>query len=204
MDSPKISCLIVFVTFDTIEGREKMNGGKVMKKNRWRVVIAPLAAFFLLTGCSSPEEQAVEGVRTAVAELEEKPETPNEKLGTHSLFLPSGFTIEAGSEAPNILLRNGKDTYVLFVNENEPATSRLYYDLLVSDPSKNILEEETKELSDQFGFAAVIEHSEEQYELIVSRGGIKLSTVTDTSSIDQKLTDMMTIIHSYQTEEATQ
>lgn len=180
-----------------------MNGGKVMNKKWRQYVIATTTALFLLAGCSSPEEQAVEGVRSAVAVLEQEPESPNEKVGSHSLFLPGGYSVEAGSEAPNVLLRNDDDTYVLFINENEPPTSRLYYDLLKSDPTKNILEEQTNELSDQFGFAAVVEHSEGQYELIVSSGGIKLSTLTDDSAIDEKLHDMMVIVQSYQTEEAT-
>lgn len=174
-----------------------------MIKKRWQLLLAPVAALLLLTACSSPEEQAADGVRAAVEHIENEPESPNEKLGDQSIFLPSGFSVEAGSEAPNFLLQKGNDTYVLFVNENEPATSRLYYDLLVTDPAKTIIEEQTNELSDQFAFAAVVEHSEEQYELIVSRGGVKLSTVTDDSRIDQKLHDMMTIVHSYQSEEET-
>lgn len=172
-----------------------------MMKKRWQLFLAPIAALFLLTACSSPEEQATEGVRSAVEHIEQKPESPNEKLGKQSIFLPSGFSVEAGSEAPNYLLKKGKDTYVLFINENEPATSRLYYDLLVTDPSKTIIEEQTNELSDQFAFAAVVEHADDQFELIVSRGGVKLSTVTNDSRIEQKLKDMMTVVHSYQSEE---
>ncbi|MFC4355879.1 hypothetical protein ACFO0S_12535 [Chryseomicrobium palamuruense] len=174
-----------------------------MLKRRWQSFLAPVAALFLLTACSSPEEQAAEGVRAAVEHIENEPESPNEKVGEQSIFLPSGFSVEAGSEAPNFLLQKGNDTYVLFINENEPATSRLYYDLLVSDPSKTIIEEQTNELSDQFAFAAVVKHAKDQFELIVSRGGVKLSTVTDDSRINQKLQDMMTIVHSYQTEEDT-
>lgn len=172
-------------------------------KQTWRILLIPLALVLVLVGCASPEEQAAEGVRQAAAQLEESPEEPNEKIGDYSVFLPGGYTVEAGSEAPNILLEKDNDTYVLFINENEPATSRLYYDLLVSDPSKEIVEEETNELSDQFGFAAVVEQSDEQFELIVSRGGVKLSTVTDDGSIDKKLNEMMQIVHSFKSEEGS-
>lgn len=172
-------------------------------KQTWRFLLIPLALVLVLVGCASPEEQAAEGVRQAAAQLEESPEEPNEKIGDYSVFLPGGYTVEAGSEAPNILLEKDNDTYVLFINENEPATSRLYYDLLVSDPSKEIVEEETNELSDQFGFAAVVEQSDEQFELIVSRGGVKLSTVTDDGSIDKKLNEMMQIVHSFKSEEGS-
>lgn len=172
-------------------------------KQTWRFLLIPLALVLVLVGCASPEEQAAEGVRQAAAQLEESPEKPNEKIGDYSVFLPGGYTVEAGSEAPNILLEKDNDTYVLFINENEPATSRLYYDLLVSDPSKEIVEEETNELSDQFGFAAVVEQSDEQFELIVSRGGVKLSTVTDDGSIDKKLNEMMQIVHSFKSEEGS-
>ncbi|WP_342528817.1 hypothetical protein MKY84_06860 [Chryseomicrobium sp. FSL W7-1435] len=175
-----------------------------MTKRKWRFLLIPLALVLILTACATPEEQAVEGVHKAAKLLEETPEQPNEKIGDYSVFLPGGFTVEAGSNAPNILLQNNNDTYVLFINENEPATSRLYYDLLESDPSKEIVEQATNELSDQFGFAAVVKHSEEQFELIVSRGGIKLSTVTNDSSLDKKLTDMMQVVHSFKKEEDSQ
>lgn len=175
-----------------------------MIKRKWRFLLVPLALVLVLAACASPEEQAAEGVRSATKLLEETPEQPNEKVGEHGLFIPSGYQVETGSEAPNILLNHSNDTYVLFINENEPATSRLYYDLLVSDPSKEIVEDETNELSDQFGFAAVVAHSDDQFELIVSRGGVKLSTVTNDKAIDTKLQDMMRIVHSYQTEEASQ
>ena len=99
-----------------------------------------------------------------------------------NIFLPSGFSIEEESNETNIILSKGKDSYVLFINPNELPTSQLYYDLMMSDSNLKI-EEKTFEQNGRFGFAAIIENSEEKYELITSIGGIKLTTISEQQDI---------------------
>ena len=47
------------------------------------------------------------------------------------------------SDAQNIVFTRNNETFILFVNPNESGDSRLFYELLVADKSKEIIEEET-------------------------------------------------------------
>ena len=54
---------------------------------------------------------------------------------------------------------------------------------MMADPNLKIVEKSTFEQNERFGFAAVIENSEEKYELITSIGGMKLTTISKESDI---------------------
>ena len=117
-----------------------------------------------------------------------------------NIFIPSGFSIEEESDETNIILTKGKDSFILFINPNELPSSQLYYDLMMSDSNLKVLEEKTFEQNGRFGFAAIIENSEERYELITSIGGTKLSTISDEQDIANNLEKMMLIVRSITTD----
>ena len=151
----------------------------------------------VLTGCGKPvEEQITEGVASTATVFEAKPVEPTTTVGKIEVYLPSGYKIEEGTNEMNYIVTKGKDSFILFVNTIEQEDSRLHYDLLVNDSKLNIVKEQTFEKEDAFGFAAVIEHSEEQYELVVSSGGVKMTTMAKDKKIDEKLVDMMEIVRS--------
>lgn len=151
----------------------------------------------MLTACGKPvEEQVTEGVASTATVFEAKPVEPTTTVGKIEVYLPSGYKIEEGTNEMNYIVTKGKDSFILFVNTIEQEDSRLHYDLLVNDSKLNIMKEQTFEQEEAFGFAAVIEHSEEQYELVVSSGGVKMTTVAKDKKIDEKLVDMMEIVRS--------
>lgn len=151
----------------------------------------------VLTGCGKPvEEQITEGVASTATVFEAKPVEPTTTIGKIKVYLPSGYKVEEGTNEMNYIVTKGKDSFILFVNTIEQEDSRLHYDLLVNDSKLNIVKEQTFEKEDAFGFAAVIEHSEEQYELVVSSGGVKMTTMAKDKNIDEKLVDMMEIVRS--------
>ena len=47
------------------------------------------------------------------------------------------------SDAQNIVFTKNEETFILFVNPNEKSDSKLFYDLLLSDKSKEIVEQAT-------------------------------------------------------------
>jgi hypothetical protein len=155
-------------------------------------------AVILLVGCSSVEEQAVDGIENAKIVFQGDAEKPNETVGNLKIFLPSGFTIEESDET-NIILSKGKDSYILFINPNELSESQLYYNLLIADTKLKIVEKNTFEQNGRFGFAAIIQSSEENYELITSIGGIKLTTISKLPNIASNLEQMMKIVRSIST-----
>ena len=61
---------------------------------------------------------------------------------------------------------------------------------------ESILKVEQLKGEEHFGFVAVKQFSEKEVELIVSIGGIKLSTVTNQKKIDEKLANMIDIVRS--------
>jgi len=151
----------------------------------------------MLTGCGKAvEEQITEGVAATATVFEAKPMETTTTIDKIKLYLPSGYKVEKGTNEMNYIITKGKDSFILFVNTIEKEDSRLHYELLVNDSKLNIMKEQTFEQEDAFGFAAVIEHSEEQYELVVSSGGVKMTTMAKDKNIDTKLVDMMEIVRS--------
>lgn len=169
-----------------------------MARNWMRILFASLAVT-LLVGCSSVEEQVDDGIENARIVFQGDAEKPNEKINNFKLFLPSGFSFEEESDESNIILSKGKESFILFLNSNELQGSRLYYDLMMADTNLNIIEENTFEQNGRFGFVAVIENSGDQYELITSIGGIKLTTISKERNIADNLNKMMMIVRSITT-----
>ena len=170
-----------------------------MTRKWMRLLIASLVVI-LMAGCSSLEEQAIDGLENAKVAFQGDAEKPNEKVNDLNIFIPSGFSIEEESDETNIILTKGKDSFILFINPNELPGSQLYYDLMMSDSNLKVLEEKTFEQNGRFGFAAIIENSEERYELITSIGGTKLSTISDEQDIANNLEKMMLIVRSITTD----
>jgi len=169
-----------------------------MTRNWMRVFFASLAVI-LLVGCSSTEEEVEDGIENAKLVFQSDAVKPNEKINDMKLFIPSGFSIEDEPDETNIILSKGKDSYILFLNPNELQSSRLYYDLMIADTNLNIVEEKTFEQNGRFGFVAILENSEEKFELITSIGGIKLTTISKEQNIAGNLDKMMTIVRSINT-----
>lgn len=175
-----------------------LNGGKGMARKWMRLLIASLV-IILLAGCSSLEEQTVDGLENAKVAFQDDAEKPNDKVNNMNIFIPSGFSIEEESDETNIILSKGDDSFILFINPNELQSSQLYYDLMMADSNLEVLDKKTFEQNGRFGFAAIIENSEEKYELITSIGGIKLTTISEQQDIANNLEKMMLIVRSIST-----
>ncbi|MDN4493716.1 hypothetical protein [Ureibacillus aquaedulcis] len=166
-------------------------------KRKWLLASACCALLFTLTGCGKTvEEQIDTGVASAQTVFEENPQQPNKTIGKIELYVPSGYDVKESEDLNNLIITQGEESYILFVNYQEKEDSNLQYELLKNDSSKKIIKEETVEFDGAFGFSAVLDYDEEQFELIVSSGGVKMSTISEDENIDQKLVDMMTIVRS--------
>ncbi len=166
--------------------------------NRKMLHLALMAAVSLmLAGCGKTlEEQITEGVALAADTFESESPKPTTTIGKNKVYVPAGYSVEEGANEMNYIFSKGRDSFILFVNTVEAEDSRLHYDLLVNDADLNIVEEKTFEFEDAFGFTAVIEHSEKEYELVVSSGGVKMTTIAEDKGIDEKLAEMMEIVRS--------
>ena len=155
------------------------------------------AILLMLAGCGKTiEEQVSTGIASAETKFEAKPLLANTEIDNVSLYLPSGFSIANGETESNYLVQNGKDQYIFFVNPFEQADSQLHYQLLKDDETKKILQDKTFEQDGLFGFSAVTEYDKGQFEIIVSIGGKKMTTISTEKNVDAKITSMMEIIRS--------
>lgn len=166
-------------------------------KNVWKPLAVVSAFTFLLAGCNAPiEEQIEKGLVSAETTFTSEAIDATEKIGDIEVYMPSGYKIEESSADMNYTVTKGDDQYILFVNTLEQEDSQLHYDLLKKEQGDKIVEEQTYMNDSVFGFTAVIQEDEERFTLVVSNGGIKMTTLTDGKKIDHKLQAMMEIVRS--------
>lgn len=167
----------------------------------WKFIILMIVSTFILTACSqSLEERVSDGIKASEEVFFGQEETPNEEIEGVKLYKPMDFTVKESSDAQNIIFKTKNETFILFINPNEETNSRLFYDLLVADQSKKIIDEKTFIEDDIFGFVAVIEGDNDSVELISSVGGAKLTTLSSEKKIADHLPLMTKIVRSIQLE----
>lgn len=164
----------------------------------WKLLLLLSTTIFLLTACGqSLEERSAEGVKSAREAFYADNKKPTEEVDGTKFYKPFGFKVENKSDGQNIVLNKSKETFILFINPNEKSNSQLFYDLLVGDKNKKIIAEDTFIEDDTFGFAAIIKtENDDAVELIVSVGGVKMSTRTNEKSITASLPKMMEVVRS--------
>ena len=177
-----------------------MIGGSRMFRN-WKFLFLITLSLILLVGCGkSLDDRATNGIDAARAAFLANAKKPTEETDGVRYFKPAGFAVTEDSDAQNIVFNKGSDTYILFVNPNEERDSQLFYDLLQADPNKEIIGESTFEEAGNFGFAAVLGSDKDEFELIASVGGAKMTTVAKKRDIETDLEKMMEIVRSVEQE----
>lgn len=168
---------------------------------RKKLGIAIMAATVLLAGClATPEERIANGIAEAKTAFEQEPEETNEQTEALEFYLPGGYTVEEPSDEHNIIITEGSDSFVLFANPNESADSRLFYELQKANPEQEWIADETFEENGRFGFATVRNIAEDRYEIVVSAGGVKMTTISEESKIEENMEWMMKTVRSIDNE----
>lgn len=163
----------------------------------WKVIALFLSCALVLAGCGqSIEEKVDEGMKVVQTSFQNDKKEATVDEGKISLYLPEDFVIDSTDDENNFLIHEGDDAYILFVNEKEPENSKLNYDLLKKSDDSSIIQIEELKDEKNYGFAMVKQFEEKEYELIVSIGGIKLTTVSGKKKIDEKLAQMLEIVRS--------
>lgn len=177
-------------------GSDVRKEGSLMFR-KWMQVVGLSLVVISLSGCGkSIEAQIDSGLNLTQTVFAKEPKEVTETVGDIQLYLPIGFDVEKNENDVNLLISKGTDSYILFINENEGSDSQLHYDLLKQDTSKDIIEEKTFEEDDIFGFSAVIKDYEDAYELVVSLGGVKMTTISTEKDIEDNLANMLKIVRS--------
>lgn len=169
---------------------------------RKRLLGLVLVTASMLAGClATPEERVADGLADVRETFEQEPMETNETADDRELYLPGGYTIEEPSDENNIIITKGSDSFVLFINPNEAADSKFFYDLQKANPDQEWLVDETFEQNGRFGFATVRMIAEDRYEIVESVGGVKMTTISEENKLAENMDWMMKTIRSINTEE---
>ena len=165
---------------------------------KWLQVLGVMLLLLGLSGCNqSIDEQIANGFQLVEKLLIDEPEKYTDTVGDIQLYLPKRFTIEDRSDQYNMLVSKGKQSYILFINDREKQDSKLYYKLLKEENGKKIIAEKTYDNDESFSFTAVSKTEDEQaFELIVSSGGVKMTTISPMRDVEDNLLQMTKIVHS--------
>ncbi|GAA0484615.1 hypothetical protein GCM10008986_07390 [Salinibacillus aidingensis] len=165
------------------------------KVKRQFLILVSLGSVLFLSGCLLSEEKALENAAQAAEEsFNSESAEPNQKIDVISLHLPDDVKIE-GSSNNNVFLKQGDQQYLLFYNQFEGAESRHLFDGIKA--REDSLLQESFEADSRFGYIAVFPNSkEEQYELQVGIGGVKITTMTTKEELENKAAEMMDIVNS--------
>lgn len=163
----------------------------------WKIAFLLLLTVLMLVACGKTiEEQAATGIQAAKDTFFTETKEANEEIDGIRLYKPAGYKVEEESDAQNMLFTKGDEPYLLFINSNEETDSQLFYEVLKADSSVKVVQEETFTKDGLFGFVAVLESSDKQVELVVGVGGVKMTTISKISKIENNLQDMMEIVKS--------
>lgn len=162
----------------------------------WKFLFLAFLSITALTACGKTfDERATDAIASAKEAFQLHDQQVNDEVHGISLYKPAGFTIEEKSDAQNIVMKKGNETFLLFINQNEMKDSRLFYDLLTKSEDENRVEEAFTD-NGYFGFASIVKKGEDQVELITSVGGIKMTTITKNKNIETNMGKMMEIVRS--------
>lgn len=181
----------MFSSLIVLRGVESLSFGRAI------ISILFLSLLFL-TGCSvSIEDATQKSVDTFEGTFKAQPLETTEDTDIFAYHLPTGFSIDSESEN-NIVFTQDEQTYLLFVNPFEPKDSEVLYDSTKVNLS-DLLVDHTVAEDDRLGYlliSPVDGEEEEFYEVTVGLGGVKMTTVTDTSNMEASTKSMMEIISS--------
>jgi hypothetical protein len=160
-----------------------------------RIAIVCCLSLLLVAGCQASFDDKSEEAVTAVEEqIKATPKETNKKTQEIEFYLPFGYEIE--KESPNnLILKNGSKTYILFYNPHENQQSDVVYKSTLNQHEHFEVDKKWQE-KDQFAYFLVEELEDDQNELIVGIGGVKLTSEVKTSSLATEAAQMMEIIKS--------
>ncbi|MBE1554355.1 hypothetical protein [Sporosarcina limicola] len=164
---------------------------------QWKFIFLLALSLSLLVGCGrSLDERATAGIEATREIFDTNDKHHTDEIEGVKLYKPAGFEINENSDAQNIVFTKNDEPFILFINPNEASDSELFYNLLLADENKEIIEQATFSDKGIFGFAAVVKSEDGHIELITSVGGTKMTTVTKQNNIEENMARMMEIVRS--------
>jgi hypothetical protein len=160
------------------------------------VITSTLFILLLLVAVQPvPEIKAVTTARDYVDVIFkiEKKET-NTEANNMEFYLPAGMEVEAEEEYNTILEKNGQ-WFILFYNPQENQLSRSLFKKAMQDRENYLLVHSFKS-DNRFGYLHVVPLTDDDYEIVISVGNVKMTTKTTTKEMSESVQAMSEIGHS--------
>lgn len=174
-----------------------------MKYRKYKLTAVLFILTVVLFGCSfQSEEEAVNQAKESAKVVfnSNKSIESNHKVDEFSLYLPERMQVKEADKS-NVILKDGDQTFIVFYNSLEDASSRLGYKAAKTESS--LLLESFKD-DEKFGYIRVRSHNEEEnYELQVGVGGVKVTTYTSKEQLDKDSKALMKVARSISTSSTT-
>lgn len=148
---------------------------------------------FILSGCGPSEEETLATIETMIdSTFDNQRSQPNHEFASFDIYLPDHISVIEETES-NLIFTDQEQTYILFYNTLEEQDSRFFYQSAKATENYALLE--AYEDDNRFGYVKVAE-VEDNYELQVGVGGVRLTTHTSLDEMDQDLIKMVTMVNS--------
>ena len=162
-------------------------------------LFVPALLILNIAACgNSVDSQISEGLLDADTIFNAKPESSTASTEHLQFYLPKGYEVKISSDETNVILSKDKQTYAIFFNPNESKKSQHFYKALQKSEKEEIVKEQTYKKDNRFGFATVLKKGQENYEVIASTGGVKVTGLVKTEDVNATISELMTIAHSVQ------
>lgn len=167
---------------------------KGMIKHPLKAILLLVLAVFLLGGCSASfEEEYKEAVAAVEKEFKETPEDRNKENQDIEYYLPFGFEVD--EETPNnLILKNGSKTYILFYNLQEGPNSDVVLNATLQQKEYDMNEHFNED--GKLGYFLVKKLSENENEVTIGVGGVKVTSEVKTKNLKSDTEYMMKIANS--------
>jgi hypothetical protein len=138
----------------------------------------------ILSACSnaSIKEEQKKAEERVVELFKGEHKKPNTESDGLNFYMPTGVSIDQ-SKKNNIILKRGKKVYILFYNPNEGRSSEVIYQSTLEPTEKYRVNKTFTDQDGRFGYLLIRDIAEDEYELVVGVGGVKITTQTDADEI---------------------
>ena len=170
-----------------------------MKQNKLGLLVIALLLLFLITisvmSIETVDTIVDDAINTAETTFHEAPSDPNHNVENFSIYIPRELEIDERNKNNAVLVSNDGQSYILFINDKENTLSQLNYETIQEQSNGEADWLKTFEDDERFGYV-YIHPLEDNYEVQIGIGGVKLTTISSKQNIVNDVEMMMDISNS--------
>ncbi|WP_027964214.1 hypothetical protein [Halalkalibacillus halophilus] len=156
------------------------------------LVVVTLVIF---AACSQSEEEALNDAENRLKDAFLSTEINEENYSLNMLDIYKPEELEVSEDRNyNVIFTDGERPFVLFINEFEAPNSKWFYNNLEENEEELFLS--TFENEDAFTYLHAIQSDEDQMEIHLGIGGIKMSTISNVNQVEEDVEMMINMIRS--------